>query len=129
MEEYAELLHAIADGKQLQSQWENPEIGWKDVSPKECLREFSRSVFPPARYRIKPVTININGIEVPEPFRGEMQYGQMYWTPHFGSFWGAIKWINDDFDNAVLANGGLHLSEEAAEAHARALLSFTEVKS
>lgn len=81
------------------------------------------------QYRRKAQTININGHEVPEPYRGEMVEGQHYYrttltTPT--SCWKEV-WLNNEFDHHHMKNGLLHLTEEAAIKHAEALLSFTEL--
>ena len=86
-----------------------------------------------SEYRRKPMTININGHEVPEPYRGEMQIGQPYYTPDLhncgADYWDVYhdrQWENGIYDNVAMKNGLLHLTEDAAIAHTRALLSFTE---
>lgn len=78
-------------------------------------------------YRIKPKTILINGFEVPKPAR-ELKHGQAYYSPVLG-YTGLT--VLDGFnsgsksDKHRLENGLCHLTEEAAIAHAKALLSFT----
>ena len=46
------------------------------------------------KFRMKPNTININGIEVPAPF--EPKDGERYWRPSFGNFFGYDDFIMDD---------------------------------
>lgn len=72
-------------------------------------------------------TININGYEVPMPEREAPEEGTEYFFPshqHDGGVCGCI-WANDVTDNRLLAAGMVHLTEEAAQKHAQALLSFT----
>lgn len=78
-------------------------------------------------YRRKPQTVNINGYEVPEPYRGEMRYGQFYYIPNLDSseLYNTLIWYKDACDQKVIERGLLHLSKEAAIKHAEALLSFT----
>lgn len=79
------------------------------------------------QYRRKPRTISINGHEVPEPLRVEPELRSTYWlTGLLGPV--AVSWDGGDSDQDRLQRGILHATREAAEAHARALLSFTEVK-
>ena len=85
------------------------------------------------QYRRKAQTININGHEVPEPYRGEMQIGQPYYTPDLyncgADYWDVYhdrQWDDSIYDNIAMKNGLLHLTEDAAMAHTRALLSLTE---
>jgi len=81
------------------------------------------------KYRRKPKTININGLEVPEPYRGEMEIGQSYYHPNFENedIANSYVWNDDTVDVRIRDRGLLHLTEEAAELHGRALASFTEV--
>lgn len=79
------------------------------------------------KWSIKDSTININGFEVPEPFRGNMKYKDQYWFPSLESEsaeW--HTWNNDITDIRILKNGIIHLTKEAAEIHLQALLSFTK---
>lgn len=81
-------------------------------------------------YRRKPRTININDHEVPEPMRVKPKIGEDYVYPDFGDdeMYGCYKWRNDKVDINYFNNGLCHTTKEAAIAHAKALLSFTEVK-
>ena len=84
------------------------------------------------RYRRRPRTININGIEVPEPCRTAPARNSTYWVPTTADpcalAW-RCSWDNCEVDRIRLNFGIVHLTREAAEIHARALLSFTEIKS
>ncbi|QPB42182.1 hypothetical protein [Rodentibacter haemolyticus] len=81
------------------------------------------------QYRRKPKTILINGIEVPEPVREPLHKGDTYYTPDFDkNMYSALGWCDDDYDIEYLRNGIIHLTKENAIAHAKALISFTEVK-
>lgn len=81
-------------------------------------------------YRRKPRTININGFEVPEPMREAPRIGSIYYAPtitYFNIATGSTTWDGGTVDCCWLARGLCHTTREAAELHARALLSFTEV--
>lgn len=79
------------------------------------------------KYRRKPRTININGFEVPEPMREKPEIGSTYYYISLSvdglarySLWDDVEW------DIILFNMGIcHTTEEAAEIHAKALLSFT----
>lgn len=76
-------------------------------------------------YRIKPKTIRIGDIDVPEPVRKPLEMGQKYWVFYlFGSSSKAIEgeWGNDSIDARWLSRGLIHLTREAAELHAKALI-------
>lgn len=78
-------------------------------------------------YRRKPRTIHINGFEVPEPVREPLQRGQEYFVASIdGEKPEMLPWDDDEIDKRVLKRGLIHLTREAAELHAKALLSFTQ---
>jgi hypothetical protein len=81
-----------------------------------------------AEYRRKPRTININGFEVPEPVREPLRIDDDYYIPYLGSPSLTVDttWWNDDCDTNRIKSGIVHLTKEAAELHAKALLSFTQ---
>lgn len=128
MKQYKHIFDALANGRQVQvSRLNGP---WTDDSPYWVL-EYIKNGQPPENFRIKPKTININGHEVPEPVREPLENGQSYfraapwnWRPY-----GAIEsvWYGNDSDILWLSRGLIHLTAEAAEAHAKALLSFTQL--
>ena len=86
------------------------------------------SWYPEVEYRRKPRTININGFEVPEPLRIEPKFEEPYWIadPASRDLADQYKWAGHTVDFRWLQRGLLHLTKEAAELHAKALLSFTE---
>ena len=79
----------------------------------------------------KPRTININGIEVHEPLREAPEIGAKICraAPEIRSGVQKMTWQGVDYQWQWLRSNLLHLDDErcAAELHARALLSFTEV--
>jgi hypothetical protein len=83
-------------------------------------------------YRRKPRTININGHEVPEPVREPLSEGYAYYYVSFASLYTANGASEAHWYEAAgvsrlrLDKGIIHLTREAAEIHAEALLSFTE---
>lgn len=80
-------------------------------------------------YRQIPKTININGHEVPEPMREKPEIDSKYWYIHSAGdvVVDSYSWVNDQVDNMLFSRGLCHLTREAAIAHAKALLSFSEV--
>lgn len=81
-------------------------------------------------YRLKPKTISINGFKVPEPVSSPLSNGTRYYIASLGYSVKYTKstWCGDDLDLSWLERGIIHLTREAAILHAKALLSFTEVK-
>lgn len=80
-------------------------------------------------YRRKPRTIRIGEFDVPEPLRVAPLEGQELWTVHLSISAGVSVnyWRGENWQLYCLSSGILHLTKEAAELHAKALLSFTKV--
>lgn len=81
-------------------------------------------------YRRKPRTIRIGNYDVPEPLRVAPNRGVIYFFPSFISGnkinGNGYTFSNDATDRAILKRGMMHLTKEAAELHAKALISLTE---
>lgn len=84
-------------------------------------------------YRRKPKTIRIGTIDVPEPLRAVPSPGTVMHVVNLSASTGSshITWEVGEYavQDRLLARGLLHTTREAAEQHAKALLSFTEVQS
>ena len=97
---------------------------WVDVSADILFNEN-------LQYRLKPEppkTIRIGEYDVPEPVREPLENGATCWYPKLSNIdlIDGYIWCNDDTDVRMLSNGLIHLTEEAAKAHAEALLSLTK---
>lgn len=82
-------------------------------------------------YRRKQETININGHNVPKPLKIDDIEGSnmIYYVPSFSYITNYIELSDKSSDIRYFAKKGLlHKTKEAAIAHARALISFTEQK-
>ena len=78
-------------------------------------------------YRLKPNFIDISGHQVPEPVREPLERGTVYYLATVVMEQvNAYSWSDFDTDRRWLERGLIHLTEEAAEAHIAALLSFTQ---
>lgn len=85
-----------------------------------CLRN-------PMDWKIKPKTININGFEVPEPIRKPLSFKEVYYIAVLTeNLYYCQEWADSTKDMKNLKAGIVHLTKEAAEIHAKALLSFTK---
>lgn len=76
--------------------------------------------------------IEINGHKVPEPLREAPPTGTKYFISDIAQeslLDGPYTWAGDAADMRWLKRGLLHSTKEAALAHSKALLSFTEVES
>ena len=86
------------------------------------------------QYRRKPKILSVtlaNGETVswPEPHRTELEYGDtyFYFVPSHGDIV-LKKWDCAPWDRNTLSNGYIHLTKEAAEQHAAALLKINTQK-
>ncbi len=66
-----EALIALANGEEVQ--WATGD-DFQDVTDEWQVREF---LHPSFKFRLKPKTIKLNGIEVPAPFKPKV--GETYW--------------------------------------------------
>lgn len=75
-------------------------------------------------YHRKPRTININGVEVPEPEKEFLEEGKKYWLaiPTDLDLARKIIWKGDKYDLLWLERGFIHRTKEDAVAHAEALI-------
>ena len=126
---HAELMMQYAqDAMETDKPWER----WQYRLRGGVKKDFDR-VHPTWRikyeYFRKPQTITINGFEVPEPVREPLIYGTRYYVANLGmdNYCYGFTWTGDHFDNKCLNRGIIHLTKEAAELHATALLSFTQL--
>ena len=109
-------------------QWRTPHNEWTDEI------QMPKWETSGVEYRVKPRTITINGIEVPEPCRVKPEMGQRYFiaTGAYSCGEGIIlfeTWRDNHYDNFWLNNGRIHLKEEDARAHVEAEYSGSrEVK-
>jgi len=79
---------------------------------------------PGLDYRIRPRTIRIGDIDVPEPVRDCLRDGIEYFIVALGSIdlHGRTSWKDDNSDARWLKAGLVHLTKEAAIEHAKALI-------
>lgn len=129
MKQYKHIFDALVNGEQVEVNC--PLLNsdrWLNLHPSDVLGKIQYGI-DPKNFRIKPKTININGHEVPEPVREPLEYGQFYFIPivDYEDSTSQISWDGGLYDRRNLSRGLIHLTAEAAEAHAKALLSFTQL--
>ena len=119
----ASMLLYAQDAAETDKPWERWEFKGSDNGFNGCLKhpEWQEQF----EYRRKPKTITVNGIEVPEPIREEPKVGEKYFLVSLTAFTLVTSnpWVNDKYDQQWLNRGLVHLTEEAAIAHAKALLA------
>lgn len=118
------IVQAGANGEEIEySLSEGVWYNFKNAEPDLLSFEIGED------YRIKPKTITVNGIEVPEPIRKEPTKGDtLYFIPVLSSpsFYAQVYWNGDETDHHRLKHGLLHHTKEAAIAHAKAMLGIKE---
>jgi hypothetical protein len=125
---YAHIYQALANGERIERRYLSADKLWHQMQEQEVVSQIGNGV-PPDRFRIKPKTITINGHEVPEPMRVAPEYGKEYWIASLTSpmLVTVSQWDSTQSDSSWFSRGICHSTKEAAEAHAKALLSFTKV--
>ena len=130
---YANILRAIADGEEIQ--WQASNGNWLNKDHGDSLIEIGQMTYVSSRYRVKPKTITINGFEVPEPLRDMPKDANRVFWPVLASAsgsnydWSYVSENKNVMLEAMLLQGLLHSTREAAQAHAHALISLTQWKS
>lgn len=111
---HAAVLRAIADGQD--AEWRG-----SDMSPWIPIGNGITNPIgsPELQWRVKTRVIMINGVEVPEPYRGPLKDGETYFFPTF-----VDKSLSSE---DLMAYGLLHLTRDASYRHESALLSFTRI--
>lgn len=121
------MLQYAQDAQETETPWERWEYKYEDEKWKDS--DGPLHFYSDFQYRRKPRTININGIEVPEPMRNAPKHGSIYFFPRIelgDKYAFATQWSGDYIDEMRLKDGICHATSEAAELHAKALLSFTK---
>lgn len=128
MNSYKEVFQALADGKEIEVKVLIGDAAqvWQTVTAfKVC--ELISTEFDVARFRIKPETVTINGRKVPKPETEAPKIGKIYYcaSVFYEGGYDVSRWDGDTADERLLQRGLVHLTKEAAIAHAEALISFT----
>jgi len=116
------LLQALIDDKQLESV--DNDGKWKTVVdfPFTALYLFCHD-----KLRVKQPTIRIGEVDVPEPLRVAPAKGTEYWVANTidERFYSPMSWSNHGIDRLLLSRDLVHTSQEAAVAHAKALIAVS----
>ncbi len=121
---HAEVLRAIADGKEVEcysylpEAWVQPILS--HVNPFNCQN---------AKWRIKPETIKIGNHEFPKPMTEAPEIGSDYYVVNFYyELYYPATWSDDKEDIELLERGACHATKEAAIAHTKALIAISQGK-
>lgn len=128
MNSYKEVFQALAEGKEIQVLIRSGEAyRWKALEATKVCHLLSTSKVEPFRFRIQPETVNIYGKEVSKPETESPHIGVRYYWPSLyrKDKYDEAVWYGHMVDKTNLQRGLVHLTKEAAIAHAEALISFT----
>ncbi|CDG95450.1 conserved hypothetical protein [Xenorhabdus bovienii str. puntauvense] len=121
MMEYAKLAQVM------DKPWEHFEV-LHDDADRWCSLAGEFYFDADKEYRLKPRTIRIGSVDVPEPVRKPLEYEQLYFCPCVSNdetISNSSFWTNHECDKLFLQRGLIHLDHESAELHAKALISLT----
>lgn len=123
---HAWALRGLADGTLKPEDLDARRIDW---TPQYWCQGYISWVVEPDKWQVrrKQQYVDINGYQVPEPVREPLMKGEEYWTTNVTTERKAYKdqWNNSRIDYRWLREGLIHRTQEAAELHREALLSFT----
>lgn len=116
------MLQYAQDAAETDKPWERweyrtPDGGWWDMDSSPCWDE-------EAEYRRKPQVIRVGRHEFPRPITFIPQKDTIYWSIRLqfkGYAPNELIWSDDETDLALLESRVIHLSREAAQAHADVL--------
>ena len=118
------MLQYAQDSAETDRPWERWEFEvktdvWCDLSEHPAWLEHKS-------YPRKPQVIRVGRHEFPKPISEALEIGMEYWFISFNEDIGefspfCVPWDNDEVDNAYLDGRVIHLTEEAAQAHADVL--------
>ena len=121
------MLQYAQDASTTEKPWEMWEFRF-DEHEKWTILTGNPAWDDDTKYRRKPRTIRIGEIDIPEPVREPLRNGEQYFV--HAIYWGdgsshRFYWKDGSMDKRLLRRGMVHLTEEAALAHARALIALT----
>ncbi|SFU93796.1 hypothetical protein [Xenorhabdus koppenhoeferi] len=119
---YAEFAQIMENPWSQFQYWNYEDECWCDLDEDDGL--WARGT---AKYRLKPRTIKIGNIDVPEPVREPLENGMKYFVVATSGFFLAEAgiWNGAKIHMIHLERGLIHLDPESAELHAKALISLT----
>ena len=124
---HAETLRAIADGEEIEcADTRSVPVSWSLTSSQLALIQIAHNTC--LKFRIKPKTIRIGECDVPEPMRvAPREYAEFFLLDVLSPRkYISRRWVGNPEQCEQLAAGFCHSTAEAAEMHAKALISLTQ---
>ena len=126
------FIEAAASGETIQARpLINADEGWSELDSFPMCFPVTTMDFDNYDYRIKPRTIMIGDIEVPEPMREAPKSGNWYYAPTPNQYMAPIVahlWVGSQSDLSRIESGLCHDSFCAAVLHHEALIALTAKK-
>lgn len=125
---WEEVVQAILNGEKLEYYSESFKA-WKELQYLPVIPINALNSRHPNNYRIKPKTILIGSMEVPEPVQdaSEFEADEVYYVPWVANrdFYSAFHWDGDGSDLRLLKRGLIHKTRDNAIIHAKALIKIS----
>jgi hypothetical protein len=122
-----EVLQGIKAGRKWQ--YKDVEYGWT-VAPQQSVIELLRFVIGAGEARLEPVAthIMVNGVKVPAPLRVGPTSRIKYYRadPSMSELYKPYYWDDAPTEHLWIERGLVHLTQDAAVAHARAMVYGVE---
>ena len=126
------FIQATASGEVVQARpIKHADEMWDDIASSPMCFPVTTMDFDNYDYRIKPRTIMIGDIEVPEPLSGRPKNGNWYYAPTPNQYMAPIVahlWVGSQSDLSRIESGLCHDSFSAAVLHHEALTTLTAKK-
>lgn len=120
---WREVIQALLDGKDVEY-FEDSAEKWIKLKHFPNPSFSGLSYAPDRIYRIKPRTIKIGEVDVPEPVRdeSELNEGDLYYiaSPTNKDLYERASWNNHPWDLLMLKRGRIYKTKENAIVHAKA---------
>lgn len=113
-----DLIVAAAAGEEMESR--HVDQTWHPIGQDDALRMLVACSYV---LRVKPKTIVIGGVEVPEPMRVAPERGTVCWVSDLAALNAySFPWANTGEHQRLLKKALLHATETGAEEHREALI-------
>lgn len=122
-----EVVQALLDGKDVECTraMDSQSNDWYSLNQYETsIGMLTNGLF---KFRLVQEMITIGDVSFPKPVSEPLKKDTKYWFAVLGSERCALSyyWNDDETDKRILRRGLLHLSEENAVAHAKALIKLS----
>ncbi|KER01066.1 hypothetical protein [Photorhabdus temperata] len=118
------MLEYAIDASKTDEPWLLWEISCYDSEWRTLARHPAWDI--DVEYRRKPEMITVGKVSFPKPIDYKLEKGTGYWVADRCGTYYRQQWDDDDSDIELLKSGQLHLTGEAAEQHAQAIVKISK---